>query len=207
MSAPLQAQACHISRRHASFIHWRWDLSFHFASCLKWSHGITWRPPRSGLLLCPESLPRLVCKQRVVSVLLSLNFQIVWCRHLTITHQNKTTSSLPKTDIAPENRPSPPKKKQKKVVSQPSIFRCENVSFREGSFFGPYWWKESQIVFTILITYKSSSMFFLSKNDGTRSLDGTKVEKITRVLRWHCLRWELPSTFGPSGRDQLSGPR
>lgn len=116
MSAPLQAQACHISRRHGSFIHWRWDLSFHFASCLKWSHGITWRPPRSGLLLCPESLPRLVCKQSLAPVLVSLNFKGY---HIDIwpspTKKNYKLKSQPSkmahdtkvdtlTDIAPENR-------------------------------------------------------------------------------------------------------
>ena len=37
-------------------------------------------------------------------------------------------STLPKTKISPENRPGP----KRKLIFQPSIFRCENVSFREG---------------------------------------------------------------------------
>ena len=36
--------------------------------------------------------------------------------------------TLPETNIAPENRPGP----KRKLVFQPSIFRCENVSFRGG---------------------------------------------------------------------------
>ena len=40
----------------------------------------------------------------------------------------QTTPTLPETNIAPENRPKP----NRKVVFQPSIFRGEHVSFREG---------------------------------------------------------------------------
>ena len=36
--------------------------------------------------------------------------------------------TLPETNISPENRPGP----KRKVIFQPSIFRGENVSFREG---------------------------------------------------------------------------
>ena len=39
--------------------------------------------------------------------------------------------TLPKTNIAPENSKIP----KRKLVFQPSIFRCENVSFREGNLF------------------------------------------------------------------------
>ena len=41
--------------------------------------------------------------------------------------------TLPETNVAPENRPS-----QRKLVFQPSIFRCENVSFREGTSLATY---------------------------------------------------------------------
>ena len=37
--------------------------------------------------------------------------------------------TLPKNKISPENRPKIPKRK---LIFQQSIFRCENVSFREG---------------------------------------------------------------------------
>ena len=39
--------------------------------------------------------------------------------------------TLPKTNIAPENRPS----QEETIVFQPSIFRSENVGFREGRWF------------------------------------------------------------------------
>ena len=41
----------------------------------------------------------------------------------------KVPRTLPKTNIEPENRQRAPKGK---LVVQPSIFRCENVSFMEG---------------------------------------------------------------------------
>ena len=42
----------------------------------------------------------------------------------------KSLLTLPKTNIAPENRPS----QKETVVFQPSIFRCEHVSFQGGKF-------------------------------------------------------------------------
>ena len=45
-------------------------------------------------------------------------------------HQPKANrSTLPKTNIGPENRPS----QKETIVFQPSIFRGENVSFRVGN--------------------------------------------------------------------------
>ena len=44
-------------------------------------------------------------------------------------HLKTKLFTLPGTNIAPENRPKP----NRKVVFQPSIFRGENVSFREGT--------------------------------------------------------------------------
>ncbi len=47
---------------------------------------------------------------------------------------------LPETNMtnAPENRPKLPQKETRKSVFQPSIFRWENVSFREGTIHGSY---------------------------------------------------------------------
>ena len=45
----------------------------------------------------------------------------------------KRKCALPETNIAPARKPF--HKETMKLIFQPSIFRCENVSFREGRYF------------------------------------------------------------------------
>ena len=73
-----------------------------------------------------------------------------WYRHVLAMRYEDAT--IPETNSSPICHP------RRKLVFQPSIFRCENVSFRRGSFpliffhffaglqLGPHWGQSSQIL-------------------------------------------------------------